>query len=87
MAVVLYLFICVWTRQPFDDSEQAHNVLISFDLFPIILTTATWFELAKNVFGLGVFFFFSMEAKILNELVISHVNLDEIDLLVLALFD
>jgi hypothetical protein len=28
-----------------------------------------------------------MEAKILNELVISHVNLDEIDLLVLLLFD
>ena len=87
MAVVLYLFICVWTRQLFDDSEQAHNVLISFDLFPIILTTATWFELAKNVFGLGVVFFFGMEAKVLNELVVSHVNLDELDLLVLALFD
>jgi hypothetical protein len=87
VAVVLYLFVCVWTRQLFGDSEQAHNVLVSLDLFPIILTTATWLKLAKNVFGLWVFFFFRMEAKILNELVISHVNLDEIDLLVLLLFD
>ena len=83
MAVVLNIFVCVWTRQLFDDSEQTHNVLVSLDLFPFILTTATWFELAKNIFGLGVLLFFGMEAKVLNELVVSHVNLDELDFFLL----
>ena len=58
-------------------------MLVRFDLYPIILTTGTWFELAKNVFGLGIFFLDGMEAEVLNEFVVSHINLDEVYSLVL----
>jgi hypothetical protein len=67
------------------DAEQTHNVLVSFDLFPIILTTATWFKLAKNVFRLGVFLLDGVKAEVFNEFVVSHIDFDEIDFL--ALFD
>lgn len=67
------------------NAEQAHNVLVSCNLFPLILTTTTWFVLSKNVFGLGIFLLNGMEAEVLNEFVVSYVNLDEVDLL--ALFD
>ena len=60
-------------------------MLVRFDLYPIILTTGTWFELAKNVFGLEIFFLDGMEAEVLNEFVVSHIDFDEVDFL--ALFD
>jgi hypothetical protein len=60
-------------------------MLVSFDLFPIILTTATWFKIAKNVFRLGVFLLDGVKTEVFNEFVVSHINLNEIDLL--TLFD